>query len=108
MPEERKPSLAGDFAPAIFLIVVGFGAFLFFGWAVVIGPWAFDDFMVDILPWRHEYITSMKTTHLIGHYILFGFLALLGIFGGYAGIKALVDTIKRGVKSRRGIQRVLN
>jgi len=43
------------------------------------GPWAFDDFMVDILPWRHEYITSMEVTHYFGHYILFGFLALLGI-----------------------------
>ncbi|MDH5374888.1 MAG: hypothetical protein OEZ21_05680 [Candidatus Bathyarchaeota archaeon] len=60
MSEEKKPSL-GDSAVDIFLIVVGFGGLLFCGWAVVIGPWAFDDFMVDILPWRHEYITSIRS-----------------------------------------------
>jgi len=101
MSIERKPSLASDFAVAIFLITVCFGSFLFFGWAVIIGPWAFDDFLVDILPWRVEYITSMKATYFIGHYILFGFLALLGIYGGCIEIKVLMDIIRRGVKSRQ-------
>ena len=74
---------------------------MFFGWIIAIGPWAFDDFMVDILPWRNEYITSMSSTQFIGHYVLFGFLAFLGIIGVIIGVYGIIDAVRKSVKARK-------
>jgi len=98
---EEELSLTAEIMASIFIFLLGCGAVLFFGWAIAIGPWAFDDFMVDILPWRHEYITSMPQTHFIGHYILFGFLAFLGIIGVITGIFGIFDAVRKNVKSRK-------
>ena len=70
-------------------LLIFFGLLLFCGWAIYIGPWGFDEFLVDTLPWLHEYRTSMGSSEFLGHFVIFGFIALVGLGGIIGSIQEL-------------------